>query len=79
MDVAAFERVYESFGEFHAFFAVGLRPQAVAGTQPALSPSTAGPSPRSVATPRICRRPFRLRPGPCSAFSPRPAGMTMRS
>ena len=24
MDVAAFERVYESFGEFHAFFAVAF-------------------------------------------------------
>ena len=45
MEVDAFERVYEAFGDFHAFIAPGLRPQTVAGAQRALSPGPAGPIP----------------------------------
>ena len=78
MDVAAFERVYESFREFHAFFTVAFgrkqwREHSKNYLQALLVQSG------SVATPRISPRPFRLRPGPCSVFSPRPAGTMTRS
>ena len=73
-----FERVYESFREFHAFFAVAFDASNGGNTASTIS-KPCWSSPKSVVTPRISPRPFRLRPGPCSAFSPRPAGMMIRS
>ena len=78
MDAASFERVYESFREFHAFFALAFggkqwREHSRNYLRALLVQSgerrNAGNLSESVGTPA----------GRCSAFSPRPGGPMVQS
>ena len=76
MDAAAFEQVYEAFGEFHSVFAPLFgrresRDHSRNYLRALLVQSKTG------ATPRISPNQWESRPGPCSASSPPPIGMMM--
>ena len=77
MEAAAFEQVYGAFGDFHATslrcLAAGRR-----GTTAVITSRPCWCSRRTGATPRISPNQWESRPGPCSASSPKPPGMTTR-
>ena len=79
MDAASFQRVCDSFHEFHSLFCSLLRPQTVAGAQPELPSGPAGAGPGAAQRREPLPNRWACRPGRCSAFSLRPAGTTTLS
>ena len=78
MDAAAFEQVYEAFGEFHSVFAPAVRAQGVAGPQPELSPGPLGAVPRPAQRRESLRISGGPGPGPAALPHPPPLGMMLR-
>ena len=74
MDGASFERVYDNFQDFHAFFAASFGRKQWREHSRNYLQGLLVQDQGSGATPRTCRNRWASRPGRCSVFSPRPGG-----